>query len=105
MGGQFVLKRLALALTFSAGVLSGCGLVRPNPDCRLAESCDAVLRAARSVVSFDSARVVVLQGRGLGFHAEVHVCYADGRYVLVDVLVDTLKAATRDEPWDSAPCR
>jgi hypothetical protein len=100
-----VVKQLALALTISAGMLSGCGLVHPNPDCRLAEPCDAVLGAARSVVSFDGARVVVLWGRGLGFHAEVHVCYADGSYVLVDVLGDDLNAAIRDQPWDSAPCR
>ena len=97
--------RTALALVIAAGLLGACNLVGPNPDCRLAEGCDAVLIAARRVVSFDNARVVVLYGRGLAFHAEVHVCYTDGRYVLVDVLGDDLGAGIRDQPWDSAPCR
>jgi hypothetical protein len=100
-----VLKQLGLALAISAGLLAGCSLVQPDPDCRLAARCDAVRVAARQVVPFDNARVVVLEGRGLGFHAEVHVCYADGRYVLVDVVGDDLGAAIREQPWDTAPCR
>ena len=105
VAGASIVVRAGLALAISAGLVGGCNLVRPNPDCRLAEGCDAVLGAARQVVSFDNARVVVLYGRGLAFHAEVHVCYADGRYVLVDILGDDLGAAIRDQPWDSAPCR
>ena len=100
-----MLKRLGLALTIPVAVLAGCAIVRPNPDCGLGARCDAVLAAARQVVSFNDARVIVSQGRGLGFHAEVHVCYGDGRYVLVDVLGDDLTAGIRDQPWDNPPCR
>jgi len=74
----------------------------------LDERCDAVLAAARSVVSYDNARVVVIWGRGLGFHAEVHVCYSDGRNALVNVVSDDLhpdlKAGVRDTAWDRPPC-
>ena len=63
-----------------------------------------VLGAAAMVVSLDQTRVLVDYGRGLGFHAEVHVCYPDGRYVLVDVMGDALVAGLRAEPWPSAPC-
>ncbi len=99
------LQRPVLALAISVGLLAGCALVPPSPDCRIGARCDAVLEAARQVVSFSDARVVVLWGRGLGFNAEVHVCYGDGRYVLVDVLGDDLGAAIRGQPWDTAPCR
>lgn len=89
-------------------ILGGCS-AQPNPDCRIDERCHAVLAAALSVVSYDNARVVVIWGRGVGFHAEVHVCYADGRNELVDVMSDDLhpdlNAGVRDTAWDSPPCR
>jgi hypothetical protein len=79
--------------------------LQTNPDCRMNVRCEAVLAAAQSVVSFDNARVVVIGGRGRVFHAEVHVCYADGRDALVDVMGEDLKAVIRDTAWDSPPCR
>jgi hypothetical protein len=96
---------LPVALTLTATLFGGCSIVEPNPDCRITERCDAVLAAARSVASFDGGRVVVIWGRGPGFHAEVHVCYSDGRNTLVDVMGDDLKARVRDTAWDSPPCR
>jgi hypothetical protein len=96
-------------LAVMAVVLAGCSTIQPNPDCRINERCDAVLAAAQSVVSYDNARVVVIWGRGSGFHAEVHVCYADGRNALVDVMGDdrrpNLKAGVRGTVWDTPPCR
>lgn len=101
--------RLLAMLTLMAAILGGCSLVQPNPDCRINERCDAVLAAARSVVSYDNGRIVVIWGRGPGFHAEVHVCYSDGSNALTDVMSDDLnhdlKAGVRDTVWDSPPCR
>ena len=104
-----VIWRLLIVAALIAVIVGGCSAAQPNPDCRIDERCDAVLAAARSVASFDEARVVVIWGRGLGFHAEVHVCYADGRNALVDVMGDgvnpALKAGLRDPAWDRPPCR
>lgn len=100
-----MVSRLGLILAIWAGLFAGCALVQPNPDCRLDARCEAVLGAAREVVSFDDARVIVLPGRGRVFHAEVHVCYGDGRYVLVDVMGDDLNAGTRAQPWERPRCR
>lgn len=100
-----VIERLGIVLAIAVGGLAGCALIPPNPDCRIDGRCDVVLGAAQRVVSFDDAHVLVLQGRGLAFHAEVHVCYGDGRYVLLDVLGDSLEAAIRDQGWDRPPCR
>jgi hypothetical protein len=104
-----VIWRLLIGAALIAAMVGGCSVVQPNPECRISERCDAVLAAARSVASLDGARVVVLWGRGQGFHAEVHVCYADGRNALVDVMGDgvnpTLKAGLREATWDKPPCR
>jgi len=101
--------RRPVVVALIAAALGGCSAVQPNPDCRINERCDAVLAAARSVASFDGARVVVIRGRGRGFHAEVHVCHADGRNTLVDVMGDgvhpALEAGLRDAAWDNPPCR
>lgn len=107
------MRRQARLLLITALLTVGaCSPTAPSPsaalalsDCHLAGGCDAVLAAARQVASLDGARVVVLQGRGLGFHAEVHVCYANGSYVLVDVMGDDMKAAVRQHSWDNPPCR
>jgi hypothetical protein len=103
--------RLSLVLITLLLVVGACS-TREVPtfdpahvDCQIAGGCDGVLAAAAKVVSLDQARVLVGSGRGLGFHAEVHVCYADGRYVLIDVMGDALNASVRAEPWPSAPCR
>jgi hypothetical protein len=103
--GIAMLCRRPVALTLTAAILAGCSIVQPNPDCGIGERCDAVLSAARSIVPFDGARVVVVWGRGPVFHAEVHVCYSDGRNALVDVMGDDLNAGLRDTTWDSPPCR
>jgi hypothetical protein len=104
-------RRLPVVVALIAAGVSGCSLLQPNPDCRINEQCDAVLAAARSAASFDGARVVVTWGRarGTAFHAEVHVCYSDGRNVLVDVMSQdghpALRAGVRDTPWVNPPCR
>lgn len=88
-------------------MVGGCSLGQSNPDCRINERCDAVLAAAGSATPLDNARMVVLWGRSPPgvFDAEVHVCYADGRNALVDVIGEDLKASVRDKPWDNPPCR
>lgn len=98
-------RRSVAGVAMLAAIVTGCSSVRPDVDCRINKRCDAVLAAAQSVTPIDQARVVVIWGRGFGFHAEVHVCYGDGRNVLVDVMGDDLKAAVRDTSWESPPCR
>lgn len=94
-------------LAMLVAIAGACSVLQPNPECRIDDRCVAAVAAARSVAPLDGARVVVLAGRSLRglFHAEVHVCHADGRNVLVDVMGDDLKAAVRDTPWDDPPCR
>lgn len=102
------LTLLLITLLFSVGACSTTEPPRSHlaqVNCQIAEGCDGVLAAAANVVSLAQTRVFVDYGRGLGFHGEVHVCYPDGRYVLIDVMGDALKASVRAEPWPSAPCR
>jgi hypothetical protein len=98
-------RRLLAVVVLVTATLGGCSMVESNPDCRLNERCEAVLAAARTVVSFNDARVVVIPGRGPTFHAEVHVCYSDGTSALVDVMGEDLAAALRDATWERPPCR
>jgi len=108
---QTTCARLLLVVALLVGV-GACSTTLPPTShpaqvtCGIGEGCDGVLAAAAKVVSLDQTRVLVIYGRGLRtFHAEVHVCYPDGRYVLVDVMGDALNAGVRAEPWPSAPCR
>ena len=103
--------RLLVLIVLLVGV-GACSTTEPptshpaQVNCAIGEGCDGVLAAAAKVVSLDQTRVVDGYGRGLRtFHAEVHVCYPDGRYVLVDVMGDALDASLRAEPWPSPPCR
>jgi hypothetical protein len=53
-------------------------------------------------------------GRGLRiWHAEVHACWNDGAYRLIDVIgpidnmqptIDEVMASVREPPWDDPPC-
>jgi len=103
--------RLTVLLIVLLVGVGACSMTEPptslpsQVNCGIGEGCDGVLAAAATVVSLDQTRVLVDYGRGRGFHAEVHVCYPDGRYVLVDVIGDALNASVRAEPWPSAPCR
>jgi hypothetical protein len=63
------------------------------------------VNAARSVASLDDARLVVTVDRGPVLHVDVHACYPDGRYVLVDVVGDDLVASVRADGWENPPCR
>jgi hypothetical protein len=56
------------------------------------------------VVPLGGARIVVTIDRGIGFHADAHICYPDGRYVLVDVMGDDMQADVRSEGWEVPPC-
>jgi hypothetical protein len=97
-----------ILLLVGVGACSTTVLPKSQPaqvNCQIAEGCGGVLAAAANVVSLDQARVTVAYGRGQGFHAEVHVCYRDGLYILVDVMGDSLQAGVRAAPWPSAPCR
>lgn len=72
-------------------------------ECRV-DRCDEVLAAASRVIPPANSRWVVIWGRGLDFHAEVHACYDNGQYFLVDVN-GLMRAGLRDEPWSDPPCR
>lgn len=76
-------------------------------ECHLnpSELCGHVLAAARAVAPLAGARLVIVIDRGPVFHADVHACYPDGRYILVDVVGDGFKASVRPEGWESPPCR
>ena len=67
--------------------------------------CESVVNAAQSIVTLDGSNVVVTIDRGPVFHADVHACYPDGRYVLIDVVGDDLRADIRQEGWEIPPCR
>lgn len=76
------------------------------------ERCAAVVAAAQAVLPKMAGTLVVFPGRapGKAFRAEVHACYPDGRYLLVDIFQGTMAgspliASIRDVPWDVPPCR
>lgn len=77
------------------------------------EDCDAALAAFGELFEVDDpglAMVAIGIGRGLRWHAEVHACWLDGRYELVDVFGDAYgptddpSASVRSEGWDDPPC-
>lgn len=77
------------------------------------EECDAALTAFGELFEVDDPGLAMLAiriGRGLRWHAEVHACWLDGRYVLVDVRGDANRptddpiASVRPEGWDDPPC-
>lgn len=89
-------------------LLAACGLLLPGPtiDCRLGEGCDQVIDAARARLPTGNAHWLIVYGRGRLFHAEVHACYPDGRYLLLDVFSgDGTRISLRDQPREDAPCR
>jgi hypothetical protein len=106
--------------SFNAGatVFSACGIdvqqVTATVECGLSpEECDAALAAFTELFSLGDrslANVVVGIGRGLRWHAEVHACWNDGGYVLVDVVgdpaapTDSLASSVRSNGWDDPPC-
>ena len=104
------IHRSYLCLLLGGSLLIGSACSGPAPhlarlDCHIAEGCEGVIAAAAKVVSLDQARVAVGYGRGLAFHAEVHACYPDGTYLLVDVIGDPPQASVRAEPRPDPPCR
>ncbi len=99
--------------------------VAPSPSihCRIpADDCRRALLSATALLERESlgtpTRIVVLGGRARTFHGEVHACFADGGYVLIDAIgpiaaagtldpvnSDVLKeASVRADPWDDPPC-
>ena len=92
-------------------VLSGCSILTPVVvDCQLQARCAEVIAQANQVLPQGAERISVNGGRArLGFfHAEVHACYRDGGYVLVDVLgagQGPLSASIRNDGWSDPPCR
>jgi hypothetical protein len=90
-----------------AVVVASCASVKPMVDCNLAaEDCSRAVDAAAPLLPPGEATRVVDIGRGIGFHAEVHACYPDGRYFLVDVWPDTdHEAMLRADGWPDPPCR
>ena len=97
-------------------VFTTCGIARfPTPsivDCPLpAADCDTALNAAGELIAenLDSSlvHVVVSWGRGLAWHAEVHACFENGDYRLIDVFKSDGGqgiGSFREQPWDDPPC-
>jgi hypothetical protein len=88
-----------------------------NVDCHVSTAdCDLAIGAAsRLLQEGDSSplHVVVTSGRGLVWHAEVHACWDDGQYLLIDVIgsvgvdrptSDEVAATVRQDAWDDPPC-
>ena len=101
------MRRLGLAVAVLASSMAACGLIRPQVECGLGEGqdCTAVYEATRAVVPLNgSDRVVIVWGRGRGFHAEAHVCHPDGSYVLVDVIGDARRASVRESGRGDLAC-
>jgi hypothetical protein len=92
-------------------VIAGCASTpTPTPaiECHLEGGCDGVAAVAWQVLPPGAARTVIIQGRGLSLHAEVHACYPDGGYVLVDVMgpeQGPVDASIRSHGWSDPPCR
>jgi hypothetical protein len=84
-------------------IFHACGINRRQASatvqCALAPpECDAATAAFRELFDLgdpDLSMVAIGPGRGLAWHAEVHACWDDGRYVLVDVFGD------RDNPREN----
>jgi len=102
-----MLPRLTLGIAVLAASMTACGLTRPQVTCALdaGQDCNAVYEATRAAVPLtDADRVVIVWGRGLGFHAEAHVCHPDGSYVLVDVQGDGRQPSIRESGRGDLMC-
>lgn len=100
--------RTSTAVLASVVVLSGCTNPPPTIDCQLATDCETVAAAARQVLPAGEATWVIVAGRGAPgvLHAEVHACYPDGRYLVVDVFDGTgVQASLRNQTGSDPPCR
>ena len=105
-------------------VLSACSAQTPTQtptaspavDCQLgtAQDCDLALGVASASLRHEGrgvpARVVVTWGRAPArtWHAEVHACFADGEYLLIDdigPIAGRPTASLRQNGWASPPCR
>ena len=102
------MRALAMAATL---VVSGCALLIPEVDCDLPARCGEVVAQANQVLPRGPERILVTVGRSPPgvLHAEVHACYGDGRYILVDVIGSdqggALDASIRSDPPVDPPCR
>jgi hypothetical protein len=101
------MRALAMAATL---VVSGCTLLIPDVDCNLPARCSEVVTQGNQVLPRGAERIVVTVGRAPSgvFHAEVHACYRDGRYSLVDVIGSeqgALDPSIRSDPPLDPPCR
>lgn len=92
-------------------LISGCTSLAPTVvECQLTARCAEVLVQANMVIPPGAERISVNDGRARfeHFHAEVHACYPDGDYVLVDVMglrQGPLDASIRSDGWSDPPCR
>jgi hypothetical protein len=120
-GGEVLDMRVSIVIEVTEGPTPS-GLVRATPDgitevhCRLSTTdCDLALSSLQLLTGerADPRSVVVVWGRGLAWHAEVHACWEDGHYMLIDVLGPgdevppdraDLTWSVRENPWDVAPC-
>ena len=86
----------------------GCAMPRPTVQCQLDLACDAVVEAASSLLPAGEATWVITPGRSPAgsTHAEVHACYPDGRYLLIDVFEGIASGASvRTRNLPDPPCR
>jgi hypothetical protein len=118
--------RAAGCLLIASLSLGACSTPSPSPvapsptpgtqvDCLVHPSsfCDTSLASAIPLLRREHAgaadRIVVNVGRSsLLNHAEVHACYADSQYLLIDVFWghgEQPDASVRTVPWEDPPCR
>lgn len=92
-------------------VLGACSLLQHTVvDCQYEDRCRQSVQLARSLLPAGAQRITVTAGRSPPgvYHAEVHACYQDGRYLLVDVLDDDrglAHASIRAGPLPDPACR
>lgn len=120
-GGEVLDMRVSIVLEVMEGPVPS-GAITATPDgvtevhCRLSSAeCDLALSSLQLLIEerADPRSVVVGWGRGLAWHAEVHACWEDGQYVLIDVVGPgdevppdraDLTWSVRENPWEVAPC-
>ena len=98
--------RVAAAIVAAALMLAGCA--GPTIECGLADGCEEAAAAAARLLPEGDARWLIVEGGAPfpGFHAEIHACYPDGRYLIVDVTDrEGREASLRPDVAGDPPCR
>ena len=101
-------RRAGVAASVVAAVVVLGGCADPTIECGLADGCEEAAAAAARLLPAGDAMWLILEGGAPfpGFHAEVHACYPDGRYLIVDVTDrEGRQASIRPDASGDPPCR